>query len=144
MNKNKGFTLIELLVVIAIIGILSSVVLASLGTARNKGKTAAVKAAMAQVRSQAELYYDSNGSYGDITTAAGCTTGLFADAQVTAILANVTANNGGNPNTCTSNNATGIVDTAYAMSTTLVDGTLWCIDSVGTAKVGAAQATGKC
>ncbi|HQC46196.1 MAG TPA: type II secretion system protein, partial [Candidatus Paceibacterota bacterium] len=30
MKKNKGFTLIELLVVIAIIGILSSVVLASL------------------------------------------------------------------------------------------------------------------
>ncbi|NCU28847.1 MAG: prepilin-type N-terminal cleavage/methylation domain-containing protein, partial [Candidatus Moranbacteria bacterium] len=33
MNKNKGFTLIELLVVIAIIGILSSVVLASLNSA---------------------------------------------------------------------------------------------------------------
>jgi len=36
--KTKGFTLIELLVVIAII--LSSVVLASLNTARNKGECA--------------------------------------------------------------------------------------------------------
>ena len=57
----KGFTLIELLVVIAIIGILSSVVLASLNSARGKGSNAAVKSAMANMRAQAELYYDGSG-----------------------------------------------------------------------------------
>ncbi|MFA6227254.1 MAG: type II secretion system protein [Candidatus Paceibacterota bacterium] len=58
----KGFTLIELLVVIAIIGILSSVVLASLNSARSKGSDAAIKSNLANARAQAELYYDSNTS----------------------------------------------------------------------------------
>jgi prepilin-type N-terminal cleavage/methylation domain-containing protein len=60
---NKGFTLIELLVVIAIIGILSSVVLASLNTARGKGADAAAKEDLNNMRAQAELTYDTKGDY---------------------------------------------------------------------------------
>lgn len=59
-HGTRGFTLIELLVVIAIIGILSSVVLASLNTARNKGADAAIKANLVNSRAEAELWYDNN------------------------------------------------------------------------------------
>src|ERR1051326_2473974 len=65
----KGFTLIELLVVIAIIGILSAVVLASLSTARTKGKDASVQEEMSSMRAQAELYFSSNtNSYNNLFT----------------------------------------------------------------------------
>lgn len=61
-NTKKGFTLIELLVVIAIIGILSSVVLASLNTARRKSRDARRMADLQQIKLAAELYFDANGS----------------------------------------------------------------------------------
>lgn len=63
MKYKKGFTLIELLVVIAIIGILSSVVLASLNTARTKGKDSARMVDVKSLKTAMELYYNNNGGY---------------------------------------------------------------------------------
>lgn len=61
--RKSGFTLIELLVVIAIIGILSSVVLASLNSARRKSRDARRVADIGQLRLALELYFDSTRDY---------------------------------------------------------------------------------
>ena len=64
-NKAKGFTLIELLVVIAIIGLLSSVVLASLNASRGKAYDAQRFSDLRQVQIAIENYYADHGSYPD-------------------------------------------------------------------------------
>ncbi len=66
MSKNlpaQGFTLIELLVVIAIIGVLSSVVFASLNSARTRGNDAARISNVKSLETAMELYYDTNNTY---------------------------------------------------------------------------------
>lgn len=62
-TRSSGFTLIELLVVIAIIGTLSSVVLASLNTARMKARDTARIADLVQIRTALEMYYNDHGYY---------------------------------------------------------------------------------
>lgn len=61
-NK-KGFTLIELLVVISIIGLLSSVILASLSASRVKGRDAKRVSDIRQIRNALELHRDALGYY---------------------------------------------------------------------------------
>ncbi|MDE1874968.1 MAG: type II secretion system protein [Patescibacteria group bacterium] len=142
MKKTKGFTLIELLVVIAIIGILSSVVLASLNTARSKGSDAAIKSQLADIRPQAEIDYDSwGGNYGTSSTAVtSCTQAgsLFAgDITVTNMIKGVQGNSAAV--VCNENPAS--TQTSWAVSAQLKSNTsqYWCVDNTGASKLEAAQ-----
>ncbi len=62
-GKKFGFTLIELLVVVAIIGLISSVVMASLSSARKKSRDARRLMDMKQIRIALELYYNTYNQY---------------------------------------------------------------------------------
>lgn len=133
---NKGFTLIELLVVIAIIGILASVVMVSVSSARAKGADAAIKANLDGIRKEADLFYDDelrgNGGYGGVFAAATCaaTSGtLFEDAKI-AEQYTVAATVSGLPANCVSD------DDEWAVAVPLKSdpAIAWCVDSAGAAK----------
>ena len=127
INFKHGFTLIELLVVIAIIGILASVVLASLNTARDKGADAAIKSTINNVRAEAAIYYDDNANY---------------DAFCASLTNAATAvNNAGGTGSWTCNVDLVTDSTTYAVSGQLSDPTeFYCVDASGSASTTAAAA----
>lgn len=95
-NRKKGFTLIELLVVIAIIGILATIVLVSLNTARQKARDARRISDLRQVQLALQMYYDTNTAYpaalADLVTG-GFMTAAPTDPQGTAYGYDVCAGN---------------------------------------------------
>lgn len=119
----RGFTLIELLVVIAIIGILSSVVLASLNTARDKGSNAAIKSNLNNARAQAELYYDSGQTYLGV-----CTAGAN---NISALVTGAT--NSGGTNTQCEDDDTPINGWAANSQLKGTPTVFYCVDSTGAA-----------
>ena len=129
MNKSKGFTLIELLVVIAIIGILSSVVLASLNSARTKSREAAAKSEISSMRAEAELYFSNKGTYQVSAADSVCTTQPSAPNPKKLLDDAVSQMGGITAGAC---NASA---TAWAAAIGLYSGGYFCVDSTGTAAV---------
>jgi len=128
--KRNGFTLIELLVVIAIIGVLASVVLGSLNSARTKAKDAAVLSDMDAVAPEAVLYEDANRTFG--TSVNDCTAAVFSDPKIASVFINIAVQNGGATNTCYA------ADTTYSVAVNRPTGdgfvpptVYWCMDSSG-------------
>ncbi len=145
MNFSKsfklGFTLIELLVVVAIVGILASITLGYLDSAKKKGDDTAVKSNLATMRSVAEIFFlDNLNSYlpagGSTFSIATCpsynpsgTSMLSKDKVIAAAIAEAVYR--GNGSSCY--NSANIW--AVAVGLKLTPNTSWCVDVAGTAKM---------
>lgn len=120
----RGFTLIELLVVIAIIGILASVVLASLNTARDKGTDAAIQSSVSNIRAQAEI--TGNQPDGSVNYSAVCGDVATIEANIESKLGSAGAAQ------CYSSND------EWVFTTALKQGGFLCVDYAGTSSTSAA------
>src|SRR5690606_3935213 len=67
-RANRGFTLIELLMVIAIIGLLASIIIGSMRTARLSALDASIREQVGQLRTVLELERSDSGTYTAIKT----------------------------------------------------------------------------
>lgn len=133
-NRNLGFTLIELLIVIAIIGIVTSIVLSSLNSSRDKGYESQIKQQLVQFRSAAEVYFYAQNppTYGVSTD---CTGPLFSSLNVDDGKPGQTIDPGVLPSGV--NRVCGSADRAYAIKITsyMDNNAYWCADSKGVLKL---------
>lgn len=130
-EKSKGFTLIELLVVVAIISVLTTIIIASLTSAKNKAIDKAIIANMLTIRSQAQLYFDGvgSGSYAPAQSfplSNDCSAGMYsADIIISKTLGQIIKDRGLDYVACFSNTNT------FALVARLkFNNDYFCLDSV--------------
>jgi type II secretory pathway pseudopilin PulG len=116
------------LVVIAIIGLLSSIILASLNSARNKGQDSKVQSQLVNIRNAAGLAYDNSNGYGLATTDHDCA-GMISNTSFGNLMASSSWPNATAP-TCYSDATAGNKIAAYSMWHKMTIGG-WCVDSMG-------------
>ncbi|NVN97369.1 RDD family protein [Candidatus Nomurabacteria bacterium] len=115
--------IVAILFTISVVGILSSIVLASLNSARAKGQDAVIKSSLANIKAQAEIYWDSNSTNGNN----GNYFGLCNDTSVYQIKASITKTK--EVDIVCNDNVEG-----YAISAPLSSGGYWCVDNLETGK----------
>lgn len=143
MTKKGGFTLIELLVVIAIIGILTAIVLVSLGGARSKARDATRQSDIRQISLAMEMKYSDTETY-PLIDAGGVASSGRIDAgglDLSPYLTTLPTDPGGGTDAC--NNSGGanycafdsLVGSEYCIWATLETGTTWFVASEKGTKV---------
>lgn len=149
-SNKKGFTLIEILVVIAIIGVLASIVMSSVNSARAKAQDASIKANLNSLRIQAAVYRSDNGDYGMSTDNYGdCNSGgLLVDPDIEEIIVALREINTYEP-VCilsdgdinTQDGDIGVMVKSWAISAQLSSNSniSWCVDSSGASMQGDAS-----
>lgn len=140
--NTRGFSLIEILMVIAIIGVLATIVVVSVTSARNRGIDTSIQENLHTVRNQAELRHSNVGTYGSAVA-------VQASAITTAPVYNATGANflisdlpGNNALRAAIDEgdaafyAIGVNGQSWAVAVGLKSVTgYWCVDANGTGKV---------
>lgn len=129
-SEGNGGSIILIIVAVGLflivtVGILASVVLASLNSAREKGQDAAIKATLSNIRSQAELYYFENADSYD---------GFCADRDTQSLLQSTSGSSVVNY-VCNDD------ELGFAVSAPLSGGGHFCVDSMGNRETTSGPAT---
>ena len=140
-NFSKGFTIIELIVVIAIIAVLAGIVLVNVTQYINKGKDTAVKGDMRSLQTAATVIADNAQNGGDANIFCGNT-------KFSEIITNINNIYPGSATTESNipyqyicidsidNRGCNVecLPGQWVFAKRLSDGTLWCVDSLGSSK----------